>query len=126
MQPVLHDDRWPGKPLELATQKRTRPGPRRECTYRHGPAACQPADVRTYPAARLLANGQSHGAQMSHGWAPRHAPDPGSPEGRAQPGSSLSLRLASRSGEWRLRISEEEPQTQVRQHESTTGAQVRR
>jgi hypothetical protein len=22
MQPVLHDDRWPGKPLELATQKR--------------------------------------------------------------------------------------------------------
>jgi hypothetical protein len=23
MQPVLHDDRWPGKPLELATQKRT-------------------------------------------------------------------------------------------------------
>jgi hypothetical protein len=23
MQPVLHDDRWPGKPLEPATQKRT-------------------------------------------------------------------------------------------------------
>ena len=23
MQPVLHDDRWPGKPLELATQKST-------------------------------------------------------------------------------------------------------
>jgi hypothetical protein len=23
MQPVLHDDRWSGKPLELATQKRT-------------------------------------------------------------------------------------------------------